>query len=221
MPRHWHPDYDAAGRHSGLRRDFASPSPATARLRRCSFCALAFHQGRMVQVRSRESIMREAEELTHDPEFKGYINDVGGPTANFFKPACKKQLTHGVCKNRRCRGRTSAATWTRTRTPTPSCCATCARSPGVEGLRAQRHPLRLHHGRRERQIPVELLQHHVSGQLRLRARTRERRGALGDGQAAPRGLRRVRRALRTLSAEYGLSSHVGAVPHLELPGVRP
>ncbi|MFR1639248.1 MAG: YgiQ family radical SAM protein, partial [Eggerthellaceae bacterium] len=68
----------------------------------CSFCALAFHQGRMVQVRSRESIMREAEVLTHDPEFKGYINDVGGPTANFFKPACKKQLTHGVCKNRRC-----------------------------------------------------------------------------------------------------------------------
>ncbi len=68
----------------------------------CSFCALTFHQGRTIQVRSRESIVEEAKLLTEDKDFKGYIHDVGGPTANFRHPSCEKQLTHGVCKNRQC-----------------------------------------------------------------------------------------------------------------------
>ena len=68
----------------------------------CSFCALTFHQGRIVQTRSHESILAEAEEITKDPEFKGYIHDVGGPTANFRKPSCEKQLRAGVCTNRQC-----------------------------------------------------------------------------------------------------------------------
>ena len=70
----------------------------------CSFCALTFHQGRVIQARSHESLIREAELLTKLPNFKGYIHDVGGPTANFRKPACKKQLTKGVCKKRQCLG---------------------------------------------------------------------------------------------------------------------
>lgn len=68
----------------------------------CSFCALNFHQGRIIQPRSEESILKEAELFTKTPGFKGYIHDVGGPTANFRKPSCKKQLKHGVCKNRQC-----------------------------------------------------------------------------------------------------------------------
>lgn len=68
----------------------------------CSFCALTFHQGRIVQVRSHESILKEAEEITKASDFKGYIHDVGGPTANFRAPACKKQMTKGVCTNRQC-----------------------------------------------------------------------------------------------------------------------
>ena len=68
----------------------------------CNFCALTFHQGRIVQVRSHESIIREAELMTKDPDFKGYIHDVGGPTANFRHPSCAKQMTQGVCKNRQC-----------------------------------------------------------------------------------------------------------------------
>lgn len=68
----------------------------------CSFCALTFHQGRTVQVRSHESIVAEAELLTKDPDFKGYIHDVGGPTANFRQPSCEKQLKVGVCKHRQC-----------------------------------------------------------------------------------------------------------------------
>ena len=68
----------------------------------CSFCALTFHQGRTIQVRSHESIIEEAKLLTKEPDFKGYIHDVGGPTANFRFPSCEKQMTHGVCKNRQC-----------------------------------------------------------------------------------------------------------------------
>lgn len=68
----------------------------------CSFCALTFHQGRTIQVRSHESILEEAKLLIDDKDFKGYIHDVGGPTANFRHPSCEKQMTHGVCKNRQC-----------------------------------------------------------------------------------------------------------------------
>lgn len=68
----------------------------------CNFCAIAYHQGRAVRSRSEESVLREAELITKLPDFKGYIHDVGGPTANFRNPACEKQLTHGVCPNKRC-----------------------------------------------------------------------------------------------------------------------
>ena len=68
----------------------------------CSFCALTFHQGRIVQTRSHESILAEAEAMTKRPDFKGYIHDVGGPTANFRHPACEKQLKHGVCPTKQC-----------------------------------------------------------------------------------------------------------------------
>ena len=70
----------------------------------CSFCALTFHQGRIVQARSRASLVKEAELMTHDPLFKGYIHDVGGPTADFRFPACKKQLKSGVCPDKQCLG---------------------------------------------------------------------------------------------------------------------
>ena len=68
----------------------------------CNFCALTFHQGRIVQVRSHESLLREAEWMTVQPDFRGYIHDVGGPTANFRHPSCAKQLQVGVCKNKQC-----------------------------------------------------------------------------------------------------------------------
>lgn len=68
----------------------------------CNFCALAFHQGRIVQARSHESIISEASKMVWDPEFKGYIHDVGGPTANFRGPACSKQNKHGACPTKQC-----------------------------------------------------------------------------------------------------------------------
>ncbi len=68
----------------------------------CNFCALTFHQGRIVKGRSHDSLLREARLLTQEPEFKGYIHDVGGPTANFRRPACRHQEDHGACVNRQC-----------------------------------------------------------------------------------------------------------------------
>ena len=100
--RTWHPDYDAVGGVPAFDEVRFSIASNRGCFGECSFCALAFHQGRVLQTRSRESIIEEAELLTHDPAFKGYISDVGGPTANFFCRACKKQETKGVCKNRRC-----------------------------------------------------------------------------------------------------------------------
>ena len=68
----------------------------------CSFCSLALHQGRRIQTRSEESVINEAIDFTKNPRFKGYIHDVGGPTANFRKPSCQKQIKSGLCKNKRC-----------------------------------------------------------------------------------------------------------------------
>jgi uncharacterized radical SAM protein YgiQ len=68
----------------------------------CSFCALTFHQGRIIQTRSHESILAEANKIIWDPDFKGYIHDVGGPTANFRAPACDKQMTKGACPHKQC-----------------------------------------------------------------------------------------------------------------------
>ena len=68
----------------------------------CSFCAITSHQGRIIQSRSKESVVEEAIKITKGPNFKGYINDVGGPTANFYKPSCQKQLEYGTCLKKHC-----------------------------------------------------------------------------------------------------------------------
>ena len=100
--RRWHPMYDADGGVPALSEVEFSIASTRGCFGACAFCALTFHQGRIVQSRSPESILKEARLLTTLPNFKGYIHDVGGPTANFRFPACKKQLTHGACKERQC-----------------------------------------------------------------------------------------------------------------------
>lgn len=98
----YHPSYEKAGGVPAIREIKFSLSSSRGCFGGCSFCAITFHQGRIIQTRSHESILREAERMTKDPEFKGYIHDVGGPTANFRLPACEKQLTKGVCAGRQC-----------------------------------------------------------------------------------------------------------------------
>ena len=100
--RTYHPSYEALGGVPAISEIRFSLISNRGCFGGCSFCALTFHQGRIVQVRSHESLLEEAVEMTKDPDFKGYIHDVGGPTANFRHPSCKKQLKYGVCKNRQC-----------------------------------------------------------------------------------------------------------------------
>lgn len=100
--RTWHPSYEEKGGVPAMAEIKFSLISNRGCFGGCSFCALTFHQGRTVQTRSHESILEEARLLTRDPDFKGYLHDVGGPTANFRHPSCEKQLRHGVCKNRQC-----------------------------------------------------------------------------------------------------------------------
>ena len=100
--RTYHPSYEKAGGVPAISEVKFSLVSNRGCFGGCSFCALTFHQGRIIQVRSHESIIEEAKMLTKEPDFKGYIHDVGGPTANFRAPSCKKQLKHGACPNKQC-----------------------------------------------------------------------------------------------------------------------
>ena len=100
--RNYHPSYEEAGGVPAIREIKFSLVSNRGCFGGCSFCALTFHQGRIIQTRTHESIIEEAKIITQDPEFKGYIHDVGGPTANFRAPACQKQLEKGACPNKQC-----------------------------------------------------------------------------------------------------------------------
>ena len=97
-----HPMYDAMGGVPAIEEVRFSVAHNRGCFGACNFCSLAFHQGRIISSRSHESVLREVEALTKHPGFKGYIHDVGGPTANFRRPACQKQLKAGLCRNRAC-----------------------------------------------------------------------------------------------------------------------
>ena len=100
--RDYHPIYEAMGGVPAITEVKFSLISQRGCFGSCRFCALTFHQGRVIQSRSHDSILREAETLTSLPDFKGYLNDVGGPTANFRQRACKKQIKHGTCKKKEC-----------------------------------------------------------------------------------------------------------------------
>ncbi|MDO4481783.1 MAG: YgiQ family radical SAM protein [Bacillota bacterium] len=100
--REYHPMYEKDGGVPALKEVKFSLTSSRGCFGGCAFCALTYHQGRIVQSRSIESLVSEAGELAKKPDFKGYINDVGGPTANFRRPSCRKQSEKGTCKNRDC-----------------------------------------------------------------------------------------------------------------------
>lgn len=100
--RNYHPSYEANGGVPAIQEVKFSIIHNRGCFGACNFCALAFHQGRFISCRSHESILKEAETIAAMPDFKGYIHDVGGPTANFRHPSCKKQEKFGLCKDKRC-----------------------------------------------------------------------------------------------------------------------
>lgn len=100
--RTYHPSYEALGGVPAIEEVKFSIVSNRGCFGGCNFCALTFHQGRIIQVRSHESILSEGNQMVWDKDFKGYIHDVGGPTANFRNTSCEKQLTKGVCPNKQC-----------------------------------------------------------------------------------------------------------------------
>ena len=103
MRRDYHPIYKKMGGIPAIEEVKFSIVSSRGCFGSCSFCAITFHQGReYIQRRSKESIIDEAKEMTEIPDFKGYIHDVGGPTADFRHEACKKQIIKGTCKHRQC-----------------------------------------------------------------------------------------------------------------------
>ena len=211
--RHWHPDYDKAGGIPAFSEVRFSISSNRGCFGECSFCALTFHQGRVLQVRSHDSIMREAEALTHDPEFKGYINDVGGPTANFFRPACDKQLEHGVCKNKRCLWPSVCKNMVVDESGYTQLLRDLRSIPGIKKVFI-RSGIRFDYTMADAsdEFMLELLQHHVSGQLRLAPEHVSDAVLSVMGKPSRAVYNAFCRRFNKINKEYGLNQFV--VPYL-------
>ena len=211
--RDWHPDYDASGGVPAFSEVKFSISSNRGCFGECSFCALTFHQGRVLQTRSHDSIVREARELTRDPEFKGYINDVGGPTANFFRTACDKQLKHGVCQNRRCLWPTVCRNMVVDESGYTALLRDLRHLPGVKKVFV-RSGIRFDYTMADAsdEFLRELLQHHVSGQLRLAPEHVSDAVLSVMGKPSRSVYDAFCRRFDALNREYGLEQYV--VPYL-------
>lgn len=168
--REWHPDYDAAGGVPALAEVQFSLTSCRGCFGACAFCAITFHQGRLIQARSHESLEREAVALTKLPEFKGYIHDVGGPSANFRVPACAKQAEHGACPDRQCLGDTPCPALKADHRDYVSLLRRLRAIPGVKKVFI-RSGIRFDYVMLDpdprRTFLKELCAHHVSGQLKV------------------------------------------------------
>ena len=168
--RTWHPRYNADGGVPAFDEVRFSLTSNRGCMGDCAFCALNFHQGRIVQARSHESILAEAQVLSEDPDFKGYIHDVGGPTANFRFPACDKQLKSGACTHKRCLSPKPCKQLRADHSDYLQLLRKLRALPGVKkvfvrsGIRFDYALLDREHGR---EFIRELAEHHVSGQLRV------------------------------------------------------
>ena len=166
--RTWHPMYEEAGGVPALGEIKFSLTSNRGCYGDCNFCALTFHEGRIVQVRSHASILREAEQMLAEPDFKGNIYDVGGPTAEFRAPACKKQLTRGACKHRRCLFPEPCPNLEVDHRDYLALLKKLRSLPGVKKVFV-RSGFRFDYllADRDRTFLRELCQHHISGQLRV------------------------------------------------------
>ena len=166
--RDYHPIYENNGGVPAIREVKFSITSSRGCYGGCSFCALNFHQGRKVVSRSKESIVKEAKKIIEDEEFKGYIHDVGGPTANFRHPACTKQITKGSCKNKQCLFPDPCSNLKVDHQEYLDILRTLRNLPGVKKVFV-RSGLRFDYIMEDddEQFMKELCKHHVSGQLKV------------------------------------------------------
>lgn len=163
-----HPMYEEKGGIPALEEIKFSLTSNRGCFGSCSFCALTFHQGRILQTRSHESLIEEATLMTQEKDFKGYIHDVGGPTADFRQPSCKKQLTKGVCMNRQCLFPTPCKNLDVDHRDYVALLRKLRRIPKVKKVFI-RSGVRFDYvvADKDKTFLRELVEHHVSGQLRV------------------------------------------------------
>ena len=166
--RAYHPSYEKLGGVPAIEEVKFSLVSNRGCFGACSFCALTFHQGRIVQVRSHESILAEAEKMVKDPDFKGYIHDVGGPTANFRHPACEKQMTKGACGGRQCLYPTPCKNMNADHSDYVALLRKLRKIPGVKKVFV-RSGIRFDYLLADSKDTFfrELVQYHISGQLKV------------------------------------------------------
>ncbi|MBQ7895595.1 MAG: YgiQ family radical SAM protein, partial [Oscillospiraceae bacterium] len=166
--KQYHPMYESMGGVPGIEEVKFSVIHNRGCFGGCNFCSLAFHQGRMVTCRSHESVIREVTALTKFPDFKGYINDVGGPSANFRQTSCKKQLKCGMCADRRCLAPTPCPNLDADHSDYLSLLRKLRAIPGVKKVFVRsgiRYDYMLEDKNQE--FFSELVKYHISGQLKV------------------------------------------------------
>lgn len=164
----FHPSYSAMGGVPAIEEVRFSITANRGCFGNCSFCALTYHQGRTVQGRSKDSLVSEAVSLTETPDFKGYIHDVGGPTANFRKPSCKKQLTSGTCADKDCLYPTPCPNLEIDHSEYLDILRTIRRLPGIKKVFIRsgiRYDYAIYD--KDDSFIKELCEHHVSGSLKI------------------------------------------------------
>ncbi len=218
--RYYHPSYEAAGGVAAIREVEFSLTHNRGCFGACNFCSIAFHQGRYVSVRSHQSLLREAEGFPRNPHFKGYIHDVGGPTADFRAPACQKQQTAGLCRDKKCLAPTRCPAVRVDHTDYVRLLRELRAIPGVKKVFV-RSGLRYDYmmGEEDDTFLTELVRHHVSGQLRVApehcsARVLDRMGKphIGVYEAFLRRCERIgqKEGKELYLARYLMSSHPGS-----------
>lgn len=166
--RDYHPSYRKAGGVPAIQEVQFSLVSNRGCFGACSFCALTFHQGRIIQTRSHGSILAEAENMTHHPDFKGYIHDVGGPSANFRHTSCQKQKKCGMCKNRSCLAPEPCPNLDADHSEYTELLRKLRQLPGIKKVFVRsgiRYDYMLQD--KNRDFFLELVQHHISGQLKV------------------------------------------------------
>lgn len=220
--RTFHPDYLVDGGVPAIEEVRFSLVSNRGCFGACTFCALTYHQGRRMQARSMESLVREARALTHLPGFKGYIHDVGGPTANFLHPSCELQLRAGVCKDKQCLGSTPCKQLRTDHTDYLEILRALRALPGIKKVFV-RSGLRFDYLLLDRDETFfrELCEHHISGRLKVAPEhiSAHALQAMGKPDAAvyQRFQRRYEEINRTLKPKqarqqlvpYFISSHPG------------
>lgn len=166
--RTYHPSYEAFGGVPAIQEVQFSIIHNRGCFGACNFCALAFHQGRYIQARSHESVIEEAKQIVQMPGFKGYIHDVGGPTANFRFPSCKQQEEHGLCKNKRCLFPSACKNLEADHTDYLNLLRELRQIEGIKKVFV-RSGLRYDYMMADRNDTFfrELVEHHISGQLKV------------------------------------------------------